>query len=312
MKRPMRKFNSAKVFLVFNPAAGMALSSLALTVIKTFFASHRIPYEIYMTRKQDEIRNLIRTKIDEGFGKFIAAGGDGTVSLLADALAGTDIPFAIIPTGTGNLLARELQVPISTIKALQLALAEDHLIKSVDGMQLNDQRLYFLNISVGVSSELMQDTHQKEKRLLGRIGYITKFIKLTFKLLARTLVFDIDGEQHTLRSTEAILSNGKILAFPPFRWAEPSCLDDGKISFHILRAYTVRDVIRFALSVSPLMLRPDQTIRFFADVEDEIQIAAKQPLKVQADGDFVGFTPIRVRVMRNACKIIVPISQKIE
>ena len=306
MKFLKRKPPSGKVFLVFNPTAGMAFSRVSLTTIKTYFAGNKIPYEVYFTKRQDSIRQLIRTKIDEGFRFFLAAGGDGTVSLLADALAGTNIPLAIIPTGTGNLLARELQVPMSIIKALQLAFSGNPRIKTIDGMCLNENRIYFLNISVGVSSELMQDTSQQEKRLFGRLGYIAKFIKLSLKLLSTTLEFTFCDEHHTIRSTEAILSNGNILALPPFRWPEHSELNDGRISFHVLRAYTIWDVVRFAFSVSPISQQADQTIKYYADIEDEIRISTKQALKVQADGDFAGYTPIHVKLVRHACKIIVP------
>ena len=79
--------------------------------------------------------DLISAQVD----RVIAAGGDGTIRMIADRLAGSGIPMAVVPVGTGNLLARNLDIPLSESEALEVAFGEHtrdiDLIKvTVDGV----------------------------------------------------------------------------------------------------------------------------------------------------------------------------------
>lgn len=294
-----------KVLVIYNPAAGLAINGYAWNYIKSFLTKNKIIFEVFATSGESSLQKVVYGKINEGVNKVLVVGGDGTVSLVADALAGTNIPLSIIPVGTGNLIARELQIPLGISKSLRLAFSKDHTIRPIDGMQVNYHRIFLLNISVGISPELFSNTSQLEKRMFGKLIYIFKFIKLVVNLKLRNIKLDHDGHIESKYVTEVIISNCKILGFPPFYWQEESALDDGKLGCHTIRAIKVTDIIRFALSLS-LYPKTIQPMVSYFEVEDYIEIKSSKPLKIQADGDFIGDTPIRIDLVRNVCNFIVP------
>jgi diacylglycerol kinase family enzyme len=113
--------------------------------------------------------DLISAQVD----RVIAAGGDGTIRMIADRLAGSGIPMAVVPVGTGNLLARNLDIPLSESEALEVAFGEHtrdiDLIKvTVDGVPGE----HFAVIGgLGVDAMIMEETNPELKDVIGAGAY---------------------------------------------------------------------------------------------------------------------------------------------
>src|SRR5215213_11490302 len=103
-----------KTYVVLNPVAGVSEPGDVRQRIETALQAHDLPMEIYETTGQTEenIKQLVRNAVKQGFQLFISAGGDGTLTSVIDGLVGSDIPLMIIPTGTWNALARALDIPL--------------------------------------------------------------------------------------------------------------------------------------------------------------------------------------------------------
>ena len=97
-----------KVFAVLNPAAGQETQESVRDALARRLGASHIPYEVHETVEGDRLGDIVRARLRDGFDLVVAAGGDGTVSGVVDGLVGSSIPLCIIPTGTGNLIAREL------------------------------------------------------------------------------------------------------------------------------------------------------------------------------------------------------------
>ena len=152
-------------YVVFNPVAGAEDPDGLYAAIASHLAAEPGSYEIYRTTGNERMLKVVRQALQRGFNLLIAAGGDGTVSAVASGLADTGIPLAILPTGTGNVLARELRIPLALDAALDL-ITGAHAIRSIDTMRVGEQH-YLLNVSSGLSSLTMRDTGREEKRTLG-------------------------------------------------------------------------------------------------------------------------------------------------
>lgn len=133
-----------KALIILNPIAGKKSSGVVSESLRKHF-SGVIDYEVYETKEQDKVGDIVRTRLDEGFDLVVAAGGDGTVSAVTGGLVGTSVPLGIIPIGTGNILARELGLPIDIDKAVTLIASAPHSrkidIMSRSGADLRAQRL---------------------------------------------------------------------------------------------------------------------------------------------------------------------------
>jgi diacylglycerol kinase (ATP) len=290
---------SGKVFVVLNPMAGRSKPEHVREILDRHFGS----YHLYRMTGEERLPDVVRTAMDADFDLFLAAGGDGTVAGVAGGLVHANVPLGILPTGTGNILARKLGIPHSLEAAAKLV-AGVHDRKKIDGMQIKD-RVFILNASAGISSLTMRDTRMEEKRRFGMVAYFwTGMLRwLGFKPHYFTLC--LDGRNDRLRASEIFVAN----ASPPMISNLPPGinvrLDDGELDVFIVRARTVADYVRLFWSVSFARQSPDSELRF-RTVRREISIASDPPLPVQADGEAIGYTPVEVVILPAAVEVIVP------
>jgi diacylglycerol kinase (ATP) len=202
-----------KAFIVLNPAAGKNAREPILEAISRYFTSSQIDYEIHETTKEDKPGDIVRARLKGSFDLVVAAGGDGTVSAVIDGLVGSAVPLGIVPAGTGNLIARELNIPLEIEDAVAL-IAGAHKFRKIDAMRIGKQ-VYVLNISLGLSATVAGGTTSKNKNRFGRIAYIWTGIRKIATLKRRYLVVAIDGKARKYRTIEVAIFNCGIIANDP-------------------------------------------------------------------------------------------------
>ncbi|NCC34385.1 MAG: diacylglycerol kinase family lipid kinase, partial [Chloroflexia bacterium] len=149
---------ATNIFVVLNPVAGTSDPEMVRTALEQRLGSAGRQLEIYTTTGAhgENLPGRVREAVAGGADLVIAAGGDGTVAMVAGALAGSNVPLGIVPIGTANVLAHVLALPLELAPALDL-LAADLRIVALDGMRLGDH-LGLLHISVGLTSLMQRDT----------------------------------------------------------------------------------------------------------------------------------------------------------
>ena len=296
-----------QVFVVLNPMAGSCTAEDVRQALDAHFAAPGA-YEIYETTGQDDedVVATVREAIGRGVGLVVAAGGDGTVSEVAEGLIGTDVPMGIIPVGTANVFAHELGLPLDLAGACGI-LAEPHDTTSVDAMKVGE-KYYVLQIGIGIDSLMIRDTERSAKRRFGRAAYVwTAFTRLVgfqperFTILA-------DGQRSRPRASQIVVANGGVLGIPPLRWGPHIRPNDGQIDVCVISARTALDYLGLIWHTLIDQQRRDRNVRYFA-ARQSIVISADRPLPVQADGEIIGETPIQVQVVPRAVHVIVPASQ---
>lgn len=111
--------------------------------------------------------------VREGATLVVVCGGDGTVRTVADALAGSGVPLAVVPCGTGNLLARNLGLPLSPVAALEAALSGGPRrldLGSIEGDGLPATRFAAM-AGAGLDAAMMEHTDPRAKAALGWPAY---------------------------------------------------------------------------------------------------------------------------------------------
>ena len=292
-----------KVFVVQNPVAGVHSANRVENLLRSRLDDLGWDYELYQTKKGDSVVDITARAREEGFEMFIAAGGDGTVSAVASALVGSDLPLFILPAGTGNGLARDLNLPLRLENSIN-AIGEKHDIQGVDAMQIGE-RYFLLNLSAGLTPAALKLTDRKEKRRLGRLAYILAGLRTLVGIQPVNFKLTIDGEGYHFRASELILFNSVTLGNPG-RFLELGIEnDDGKLDLFIFQSRTILDYLRVFWN---FLIRRPQTdpdlIRF--SVHHSLRLEAVQALEVQADGDLIGYTPVEVTVLQRTIKIVVP------
>lgn len=293
----------SRVFVVLNPMAGNSAAADVRAALDRHFSAETWTHEIYETTGDERVADVVRAALERGCDLVVAAGGDGTVSEVAEALVHTDIPLGIIPVGTANVLARELGLPLDLEGACAL-LASERATNSIDAMQVGD-KFFFLQIGVGIDSLMIRDTDRAAKRRFGRAAYLWTAIKWLIGYQPRRFTIAVDGRRLRPRAAEVLIANGGVLGTPPFSWGPHIRPDDGRIDVCVVSARTLSDYLRVGWQVLIGHRRRGQNILYYS-AERSVVIDADRPLPVQADGEILGETPVHVRAVPNAVMVVVP------
>jgi diacylglycerol kinase (ATP) len=291
------------IFVIINPASGRA----DLDRVREAF-EHAEPHPeqsvvFHKLQPEDHLQQIIDTALSDGYGCIVAAGGDGTVSTVADVLIGRDVPLAILPIGTANVLARELEIPLDLVAAWRLILGP-HDLRRLDAMDLGD-RLAVLQIGIGLGSLMIRDTSTQAKKLIGRAAYIGTALLRLAGYEPRVFEIHVDGRKERRHALQIVVANGGVLGMPPFRWGPDIDPSDGRIDVAVFQARSLPDLLMLAWNVLLGRHRRNRRARYL-HAHEEVVITTKKPLPVQADGEIIGNTPIRLRVRRAVLPVVVP------
>ena len=292
-----------RVFAILNPKAGSAVGDAVRKALSGCMNGDGTRLELHEATEGVDLGALVRDRLAKGVDLVIAAGGDGTVSTVADALAGSGTPLGIIPMGTANVLARELNIPLELEAACRLLVSE-HDVTTIDAMRV-DGRHYVTQLGVGLDAMMIRDTSTEQKRRFGKAAYLWTAIRGLAGMQPRRFVLEVDGKTVRTHASQVILANVGMLGQPPFRYGPNIRLDDGKLDVCVSKARHIFHYIGMFWHVITSRHKADPNVRYFL-AERSVSIAPKHPLPVQADGEIIGETPIRVDVVRGAIRVIVP------
>jgi diacylglycerol kinase (ATP) len=294
---------SGRVFVIMNPMAGTAAGEAIRAALADSFVERQSQVEIHETDEGDDVGAVVRDRLAKGVDLVVAAGGDGTVSAVADALVGTGVALGILPVGTTNVLARELDIPLDLDLASRL-LAGDHDLATIDAMKVGG-RHYLTQVGVGLDALMIRDTSSQQKRRYGKAAYLwTALTRLAGHQPVRFFL-EVDGRAIKTRASEVIVANVGTLGQPPFRWGPDIRLDDGMLDVCVSKAKTLFHYLALFWHVVRHQHKADPNVRYFKAARS-VSIATRKPQPVQADGELIGETPVRVEVVAGALKVVVP------
>jgi diacylglycerol kinase (ATP) len=296
-----------KTFVVMNPVAGTLEAAVVREKIQSILQAHDIPFEIYETDQESPVRQVVRDAVKHGFKLFLAAGGDGTISSVVSGLVNTNIPLVVVPTGTWNALARNLDIPLQIDPALELVF-QQHRVRTIDAMRV-EQEYYVLNVSAGVSSQTMKNVKREEKRRFGRLVDLWKGFTQMLGFQPCRFDIKIDGKPTVFHASELMVANIKILGVKSLQLDSDIHMDDGKLNVCRIYARDLRDYVSLFFS----MLRGNRDRNWHVlcvEALHEVEINSNRKLPVQGDGDIIGRLPIKVKLCPKAVSIVTPTDSK--
>lgn len=299
----MQNEKSLKTYVVHNPVSGTSDAEAVYGEITEALQERGVPYEIYQTTGKEDIHEIVKKAIKNGFQRFVAIGGDGTIQGVASGLVHTDLPLVMVPTGTVNALARELEIPFALEDSVRwwLDSAEQRRIDVVEA----NQRYYLLNVSVGTAASIMKSVKREDIHRFGVLPYIREALRRMNVPMYRFKV-TIDDRSFNVRASEIFIANsGVLLGLAALRLDPDASLDSGKLSVCRARLQTVFDYVKMAFKIA---VKPDSEMEELSCVDalHEVRIEATGRVPVQGDGELIGNTPVTVRLIPHALTVIVP------
>lgn len=293
-----------KAFLVLNPVSGNTNPEVRRQKFEQHFARLGWDYETYTTTGNEDLPAIVRQAVQDGAGLVIASGGDGTISLTATGLIGTDIPLGILPSGTGNLFARDIAIPFVPERALDLMTGEHDLMET--DVMLAFGRVLVLNLSVGLSAQTILLTEREKKQRYGMLAYVGSVFANLLGTRLHTFRLDVDGQAYKFRASELMVTNSSLIGLRHFPLqgitVQP---DDGKIDIFFIRARTLLNWLGVLGNI--ITLHPERNRRFIHLVgQKSVKIESSHTLIVQGDGELLGQTPVEVQVLPKRLRIIIP------
>lgn len=292
-----------KAILILNTEAGQAYAGEIRRLIPLCFPAGGWDIDVRETAAADSIADIVRAACAEGAGLAIAAGGDGTISRVANGLRGTDVPLAILPAGTGNILARGLAIPLGMEAALRL-IAGEHDLLALDAMEIGGQ-WYLLNASVGVTAHTVRHMAPGQKRRYGVFSYLFAALQW-FGWQPRRFTMTIDGREQRVRASEILVSSGEVLRELAVPVGPPASFGDGRLEVYIVKARSAPDYLAVVWNMLFRRGKQKSGLRH-TPVGGTIRIdSGGVKLPVQADGDPIGLTPVEIKIIPAAVRVFVP------
>lgn len=289
--------------ILFNPISGNHDSKQTKKEIRHCLHLHNKEYVFIETQKDGSHAKKVREYHDEIKTIFIAVGGDGTVSELINILFDIKPLIGIIPTGSANSLARELNIPLNVVDACNLILTSTKVRKL--GVLSAFDKFFILDISVGVNALVMRDTTRPEKRSLGLMAYIKHAMRwiLTFK--AKTFKITIDNKVYKRKATDVIVANGGIIKSLLKRIAGYPELSRQYFDVIIIRTRSAKEYFRMIFSFILGPLNSDEAVEIIK-VKKTVKIECQKELPVQGDGEIIGKVPVSLTLHNRAFSVIIP------
>lgn len=196
----------------------------------------------FATSEEDPGGGMAREALAAGADVVLAAGGDGTVRAVAEALRGSGIPVALLPSGTGNLLARNLGLTLDNLKeSVSTAFSGDDrkidlgvvMAEREDGTR--DSFVFVVMAGLGLDAQMIANTNPDLKKRLGWLAYVDAIVRSLRDKNQLNIRFSIDGSPaRTARVHTIMVGNcgslpGNILLLPD------AAVDDGVFDIVALR-----------------------------------------------------------------------------
>lgn len=232
---------------------------------------------------------------------FVAVGGDGTVSDVAGAVIGTQKLVGIVPTGSTNVIARNLGIPLSPRKAIQLLLGETDQ-RTIDAA-VSGERVMLHMAGSGLDAVVMRDATRSLKRIAAWMAYVPPMMANLRRARWRFRLM-LDGEELNCTAGLVLVANGGFILRPRFQAGEEIAADDGYLDVCI---FSPDGLLQAWSIIFWLLLGRIQRSRHMRQIRVQtVSIDADPPAPIELDGDFAGFTPLELSIRPGAIRFIVP------
>ena len=239
------------------------------------------------TSTDDPGRAMTEQAVREGVDLVLGAGGDGTIRVICSGLAGSGVPFGLIPAGTGNLLARNIGIPLDEAAALDVAFdgqdkAVDLVALSVDG---GPEDHFAVMAGIGIDAVIMEGTDPVLKRTVGSAAYFLSAAQHAGHPALQATIRVDDGPSLTRKAHVIVIGNvgllqGKIQLIPGAR------ADDGLLDLLVASPRGARDWVRLTTQVLTRQKRTDRQLDRLTGRKVSIKVDGRD--HYQMDGDTVG------------------------
>lgn len=280
-----------------NPISG-DIDKLEITTMVSEFAKNLgVNLEVYTTSGEDDIENIKNLYDKSLFERILVAGGDGTIKMVAEAMEEHDVVLGILPAGSANGLAVDLNLPDSIEENLQIAFSNK--AKAIDMISINGKKSIHLS-DIGLNADLVKNYENGSIR--GKIGYVLQSVS-TLIDLEPPFFATITGDFPTVSCEARMIVIANSQKYGTGVTINPAGLmDDGLFELVILKNM---DLVLFGKIITGNMPLDDEDVEIIST--NKATIKTNQPVNFQIDGEYCGKqTELEIAILHQQIKVAVP------
>ncbi|MCF6409453.1 diacylglycerol/lipid kinase family protein [Pseudalkalibacillus salsuginis] len=296
---------------IVNKYSGNGRGAKIWEKVELILKERQIPYCYRVTRQKGHGTQLAYDLLNENNPKVIVAvGGDGTVNEVLNALVGTNVPLGILPTGSGNDLCREMNIPLNWRMALNHVLKGK--IKAIDVGEIlkhNDESRFYSTVAgIGFDGQVALATNESKYKgimntlRMGKVSYVLSVLNVLRGYTPSNLTLTIDGESKTFPNVWLVAVANSSFYGGGMRISPAAKPDDGWLDVCI-----VSNLKRWELlKLFPQVYKGDHIDYHCVETFrcKEVQVESEVPSIVHADGEILGKTPLTIRNRQKSLYIV--------
>lgn len=289
--------------MIINVGAGTDNKEDLQARLLEMFHAGGVEARVSLAHTGDEVTEFARDAAQSEADAIIAGGGDGTIRSVAAEVIETDKVLGVLPFGTLNHFAKDLQIPIELEGAVQTIIA-GHTIK-VDFGEVNGH-IFLNNSSLGLYPNIVRE--RKKKQRLGH-GKWPAFMWAAFSVLRRypflEIRLNVEGQQLTLKTPFVFIGNNEYV-METLSIGGRGRLDGGRLSLYVTNRMGRLGLIRLALRAMFGGLRQEKD--FLALHAEEIWLGTKhRRVRVALDGEVtIMEPPLHYRIHSRGLRVLAP------
>ena len=254
---------------------------------------------VRITSHAGEAEALARRAVEEGFKRVVAAGGDGTVNLVANGIAGRNAVLGILPLGTVNVFAMELGLPSNDLERCW-DIVQSGKVRLVDLPSANGR--YFVQLGgIGLDAQAVKETTLAFKRSLGPLSYLISAAHIAARQPPK---LSIESEDAPVREGSFLLVGNGRLYGGPFPFFKQAAVDDGLLDVVMFKRLGFLEIIKYLHDVvfSSDIRVPE--IEYFQT--RQLRVTSAQDVPMELDGELAGSCPVDFEMHEKALSVLAP------
>jgi len=289
-----------KIHVIINPSAGQ--NDTILNKLNTVFHAAGVSWDVSVTHESDDATHFARAAMRAGVDVVCAYGGDGTVMEVAHAIQGGDVPMAILPGGTANLISVELGIPKDLTKAAEIAISNKSVVRLVDLGKVGDY-FFMLRVGIGFEGEKVKGADRELKDRFGILAYSIAGLKALKETKVAKYILTLDGEEIAVDAFNCMVDNCGNFGVSGFTLSRDISVSDGLLDMIVIRDKGFRSSLSTVESIAG---KPPDPESFHHWQASQITIEADPPQLVHLDGEIWGETPVTANVLPGVLPILTP------
>lgn len=290
-----------KILFVINPRSGPKKDIDWKAIIEKYFENLPHTIDFFIIEGTDAAKGLKSTINKIKPQRVVAVGGDGTVTLVAKELQHSDMQMGIIPAGSANGMARELEIPNEPEKALEIILGGE--VRRADVILMNGKDICLHLSDIGLNAQLIK--YFKEGSLRGKLGYARVVAKVLVRKQRMSVMIE-SKEEEILRSA-VMVAIANASKFGTGATINPQGnIYDGIFEVVIVRKLGVLEILKMFLKFQRFNPRKIEVLP-----ARSVRIETSRYVHFQIDGEYLGkVKAVSAKILHAQLNLVLPLPKK--